>query len=93
MDVALGNKGGNNGTNVFAARAGNGSTFVQGVGNTHLSYLDSPNTTATLTYNIGSRNKYNSSSGQASYMNRPSNLADAYRLWTVSNIIVLEIAA
>lgn len=91
--VAEGDKGGNNGTNAFLSSGGAPSSNRPYTNeNMAFTYVDSPNTTSAVTYKL-QVNPNVSFSGRIFYLNRPQDLADNLRIWTVSTITVMEIAA
>ena len=90
--VDEGNKGASNGTNAFASLGGeSGASREQANENMAFNYLDSPSTTSAITYKL-QVNPNPIGSGRIFYLNRPHNLADNNRVWTVSTITVMEIA-
>ena len=91
--VDEGNKGGSNGVDAFISLGGGDSTNRE-VTNDNLSfnYLDSPSTTSAITYKLQVNPNPGASSGRTFYLNRPSNIADNTRFWTVSTITVMEIS-
>lgn len=91
--VAEGDKGGNNGTNAFLSSGGaNGANRPYTNENMAFTYVDSPNTTSAVTYKL-QVNPNSIASGRIFYLNRPQDLQDNLRPWTVSTITVMEIAA
>lgn len=89
IDLATGDKGGNNGTNVTWAANQQGNTG--GVTCSSFSYLDSPATTSAIVYSVEGQADM-ISGGRTAYFNRPENLTDNMRLWTSSTLIAMEIA-
>jgi hypothetical protein len=91
-NVIEGNKGGNNGTVAFLSSGGaNGGNRPYTNENMGFNYLDSPASTSALTYTI-QVNPNVAFSGRVFYLNRPEDLADALRIWTVSTLTLIEIA-
>lgn len=88
-DIAIGNKGGSAGTNVTAGASGEGN--IGGVKATTMLWQDTPGTTSPVTYSVWAQADF-IGGGRINYFNRPENLADAMRLWTPSNIVMMEIA-
>ena len=90
--VDEGNKGASNGVNAFVGLAG-GDNTNRTVTNNNLSfnYLDSPSSTSAITYKL-QVNPNPAGSGRTFELNRPSNLSDNTRIWTVSTITVMEIS-
>jgi hypothetical protein len=90
-DIVVGNKGGNNGTNVsFSGNfqvAGSSNALTQA----NFVYLDSPNSTSALTYALWWQADF-IGGNRINYFNRPQDTADAMRLWTPSSIVLSEIA-
>ena len=91
--VDEGNKGGSNGVDALISLGGGDSTNRE-VTNDNLSfnYVDSPSTTSAITYKLQVNPNPGASSGRTFYLNRPSNIADNTRFWTVSTITVMEIS-
>ena len=91
--VDEGNKGASNGVNAFVGLAGGESTN-RNVTNNNLSfnYLDSPSSTSAITYKLQVNPNPGASTGRTFELNRPSNLGDNTRIWTVSTITVMEIS-
>ena len=90
VDVVVGNKGGNNGTNVsFAGQIAVGAYVT--MSQASFVYLDSPNSSSALTYALWWQADY-IGGARINYFNRPHDLTDAMRLWTPSTMVLMEIA-
>jgi hypothetical protein len=91
-DIVTGNKGGSNGTNVSFTSAFHANTDSQAnVVPASFSYLDSPSSTSALTYALWWQADF-IGGPRINYFNRPFNTSDAMRLWTSSNMVLMEIA-
>ena len=60
--------------------------------NLSFNYLDSPSSTSAITYKLQVNPNPGASTGRTFELNRPSNLGDNTRIWTVSTITVMEIS-
>ncbi len=90
VDIAVGNRGGNNGTNVSFA-ANRDAVNAAAIANSAFVFIDEPATTAALTYSLWWRADFIGGT-RIAYFNRPEDLGDAMRHWTTSTMILTEIA-
>lgn len=90
-DIVVGNKGGNNGTNVSFSGNFQVANCEFATTQASFTYLDSPNSTSALTYALWWQADF-IGGNRINYFNRPENLADAMRLWTPSSMVLMEIA-
>ena len=91
--VDEGNKGIKNGVNAFVSLEGGDNTNRTATNNNlSFNYLDSPSSTSAITYKLQVNPNPGASSGRSFELNRPSNLGDNTRIWTVSTITVMEIS-
>jgi hypothetical protein len=90
-DIVVGNKGGNNGTNVSFTGNFQVGNVTPVVTQANFVYLDSPNSTSALTYALWWQADF-IGGPRINYFNRPDNLSDAMRLWTPSSMVLSEIA-
>jgi hypothetical protein len=91
VDIAVGNRGGNNGTNVSFTGNFQVGNVTPVTTQTSFVFLDSPNSTSALTYSLWWQADF-IGQGRVNYFNRPDNLGDAMRLWTPSTMVLTEIA-
>lgn len=91
VDIVVGNKGGNNGTNVSFTGNFHAANVTPTVVQANFVYLDSPNSTSALTYALWWQADF-INLNRVNYFNRPEDLSDAMRLWTPSTMVLTEIA-